>query len=596
MRNYDEYQNYNGPNRQHLIAAVIAVILSVAMHTALIMTLPGLKLSASLAANKDHQDLPIKKMRLTDVIMPDSNDVEKEWSGDVGPGDLSKLLDLEQSAEELVLSPDKTTTEPPLIIQENIAGEESPVLEPDAVDTREHWEARQDIVAIDSQMSVAEIDRLARYDIPIIERVIDAPDILDPVDRDAPSLDIEHHSTKIGVATPVIAAIDNKAGVRGNELSERTTALDVGTAPVEKSKEIFSEKPEEISEFKPIEDFLKASITTYASIKDFRYGYFRIDISRSGEQLLPILPKDILLVQDCSASISEQRLYFCRAALEKCLAYVGPEDRFNIVSFKDTTEYCFDKWQKQTPASRTAAMTFIKGMQAGGNTDLYASMRQLIKGEGDQGRPVIAIMVSDGMPTTGVTDSTKIIGEVTKVNNGRVSIFAMGTTAKANSYLLDLISYCNRGDSRVVRTGRWGIPDEMSELVNSVNRPVLSDIKFHFGNNDEIEVYPALTSNLYLDKTLVLYGRYPRGTENVLFQVFGDAVSERCDMIFELPLDRAVSSKEKTIRTSWAQQKLYTLLGEYARNKNDMTVAEIKRTARSYRLPVPCRGKFSSVL
>ncbi len=109
MRNYDEYQNYNGPNRQHLIAAVIAVILSVAMHTALIMTLPGLKLSASLAANKDHQDLPIKKMRLTDVIMPDSNDVEKEWSGDVGPGDLSKLLDLEQSAEELVLSPDKTT-------------------------------------------------------------------------------------------------------------------------------------------------------------------------------------------------------------------------------------------------------------------------------------------------------------------------------------------------------------------------------------------------------------------------------------------------------------------------------------------------------
>ena len=592
MKSSGSYQNYNnGFNRQHLIAAIIAAVLSVGLHIALIMALPGLKLSASLAASKKQHELTDKKMRLTDVIMPDSSD-EQAWSEAVGPGNLSKRLNIEQSAEELVLTPDKATTEPPLIIEENLAGEESPVLEPDAVEAREHWEARQDIIAIDSKSAVDEIDMLARQDIPVIERVINAPDILDPVDRDAPSLDIKHTSTGAEVAAPVIAAISNKAGERGNELSERSTVLDVGEEPVEKSEELFSEKPEEISEFKPIEDFLKVSITTYTTIKDFRYGYFRIDISRSGKQLLPVLPKDIILVQDCSASMSEQRLYFCREALEKCLAYVGPEDRFNVVSFKDTTDYCFNDCQKYSPATRTAANNFIKNMKAGGNTDLYASMRQLIKGKSDQGRPVIAIMVSDGMPTTGVTDSSRIIGEVTKINNGRVSIFSMGTTAKANSYLLDLISYCNRGDSRLVRSGRWGIPDELSELVKSVNRPVLSDIKFHFSNNDEIEVYPALTSNLYLDKTLVLYGRYPRGTENVLFQVFGDAVSERCDMIFELPLDRTASSKEKTIRKSWAQQKLYTLLGEYAREKNDITIAEIKRTARSYRLPVPFRGKF----
>ena len=591
MRNSGPYQNYNnGFNRQHLIAAIIAAVLSVGLHLALIIALPGLKFSASLTAQQQ-QDPTAKKMRLTDVVMPKNRD-EKVWSEAVGPGDLSKRLNIEQSAEELVLTPDKTTTEPPLIIQENIAGEESPVLEPDAVATREHWESRQDIIAIDSKSATDEIDILARHNIPVIERVINAPDILDPVDRDAPSLDIKHTSVGIGVAAPIVANISNKAGERGNELSERSTALDVGKAPVEKSEELFSEPPEKISEFKPIEDFLKASITTYTTIKDFRYGYFRIDISRSGKQLLPILPKDILLVQDCSASMSEQRLYFCREALEKCLAYIGTNDRFNVVSFKDTTDYCFDDWQKYSPATRIAAKNFIKSMQSGGNTDLYASMRQLIKGESDQGRPVIAIMVSDGRPTTGITDSTRIIGEVTKLNDGRVSIFSMGTTAKANSYLLDLLSYCNRGDSRLVRSGRWGIPDELSEFVNSVNRPVLSDIKFHFSNNDEIEVYPALTSNLYLDKTLVLYGRYPRGTENILFQVFGDAVSERCDMIFELPLDRTASSKEKTIRTSWAQQKLYTLLGEYAREKNDITIAEIKRTARSYRLPVPFRGKF----
>lgn len=593
MKNTGSYQHYNnGFNRQHIIAAVIAAVLSVALHTAIILTLPGIEFSSYLTSSEKTEDLFNKKICLTDVVIKDSNEEQKMWSENAGSGDISKMLNIEQSAEELVLAPDKTTTEPPLIIKENIAGEETPVLEPDAVDMREYWEARQDIIAIDSAKAITEIDTLTRQTIPVIERVVDAPDILASVDRNAPVRDMKYSSTASEVVAPEIARISAKAGVRGNELSERNTALNVGQAPVEKSKEIFSEKPEEISEFKPIEDFLKASITTYTTMKDFRYGYFRIEIKRSGKELLPTLPKDILFIQDCSASMSEQRLYFCRKALEKCLEYIDSDDRFNIVSFRGTTEYCFDEWQKYSPATVITAKKFIGSMKAGGNTDLYSSMLHLLKAESTQGRTVIAVMVSDGMPTKGVTDSTRIIGEVTKLNDGRASVFSMGTTAKANSYLLNMLSYCNRGDSRLVRTGRWGIPDELIELVNSVNRPVLSDIKFHFSDSDKIEVYPALTSNLYLDKNLVLYGRYPRGTENVLFQVFGDAVSERCDMIFELPLDRTSYSKEKTIRTNWAQQKLYTLLGQYARNNNTETISEMRHTARSYHLPIPFKGKY----
>ncbi len=63
-------------------------------------------------------------------------------------------------------------------------------------------------------------------------------------------------------------------------------------------------------------------------------------------------------------------------------------------------------------------------------------------------------MVSDGVSTIGMTDSTEIIGRFTKQNDGAMSVFSMGTTQKANAYLLDLISTCNRGDSRLVQTGR----------------------------------------------------------------------------------------------------------------------------------------------
>jgi hypothetical protein len=106
-----------------------------------------------------------------------------------------------------------------------------------------------------------------------------------------------------------------------------------------------------------------------------------------------------------------------------------------------------------------------------------------------------------------------------------------------------------------------------------------------------LEVYPVQTSNLYLDRSLVLFGRYRRGEKNVIFQAVGQAGEVNCDMVFNLSIEGAPSGG-KDIRTDWAVQKIYHLIGQYARQADPAVMQAIQDTAKTYRIDVPYRGKF----
>ena len=63
-------------------------------------------------------------------------------------------------------------------------------------------------------------------------------------------------------------------------------------------------------------------------------------------------------------------------------------------------------------------------------------------------------------------------------------------------------------------------------------------------------------------------------------------------MIFDMPIGSAEKSKDKDIRSEWARQKVYHLVGEYARSADPSLLKEINSTARSYNVPIPHQGKF----
>jgi hypothetical protein len=252
---------------------------------------------------------------------------------------------------------------------------------------------------------------------------------------------------------------------------------------------------------------------------------------------------------------------------------------------------CFPQWASNTAENVEAAKRYIGEIKSSGNTDIYSSLKDLMAVNPLPGRPVIALLMSDGYPTMGLVKSADIIGEFSKLNNGQISVFSMGTAQTANSYLLDQVSYCNRGDSFIVTSGRYDIPGYAQNLARGVSRPVLSDVKFFFSGGPDLAVYPVQTSNLYLDRALVLFGRYRKSMTRVIFQAVGKAGEADCDMVFELPLEGAKAGG-KDIRTDWARQKVFHLIGQYARRADAGVMQEIRSTAKTYRIDVPYRGKF----
>jgi len=363
-------------------------------------------------------------------------------------------------------------------------------------------------------------------------------------------------------------------------------------ASVKDDRERFEETPEDITDIEPVDRVLRARVDIFTDRRDRDYAYFRLVIERVGEEVLPTLPKDMLLVQDSSASMAEQRLYFSREAMRRALAAIGPADRFNVAAFADRTAFCFPDWVTKTPETLAQAEAFINAMVSAGNTDLYASMQDLLKVERQPGRPVVAFVLTDGLVNKGLMDSTEIIGAFTRQNLGQVSIFTMGVSAQANRYLIDLLSYCNGGTSEVIESGRWDIPVAVEAVMKGIQRPVLSDLTLRFGADSSVQVYPRHLGNLYLDRPLVLYGRYPRAEPKLVFQALGQAGQTRCDMIFDLPLNAAaagITSGDAAIRESWAQQKIYHLLGEYARSRDNEILRDLRQTGRDYGVTVPYR-------
>ncbi len=567
--------------REHVLAACLAAAVSVVLHIGIGYV--AMQVNLQLVSRGGHEKPPRKyeavqlgSVEVAPQVQEQVLTALRDMGGDAVPA--------AEAIDEVGVAPEVVITEPPAIE----ASETVTIAEPTPPPEREDWIApRQAIMEIENTAVGDVLHGLERRLIPKIDRVENATDIVVPGSQTRVAT-AGGTTQGVPVATPGIGNVGEKV-VGGMDSSKVVVpeAVEEALAPGG-PQELFEERAEDVTDVEPIERVLTARVEVYTSLRDLKYGYFKLEVERAGRELLPVRPKDIILVQDSSASMSEQRLYFCREGLRRSLAHIGPADRFNIAKFADRTETCFDGWVTKTPETLEKAEAYINAMKAEGYTDLFASMQDLLKLETQPGRPVVAFVITDGLANKGLTDNTAIIGEFSRRNAGRISVFTMGTFPQANRYLIDLLSYCNKGYVNVISKGRWDIPDAAEAVMKGISRPVLADLRLQFGANSSFEVYPQQVSNLYLDRPLVLYGRYRRGESKLLFQAVGQAGETPCDLIFELPLEgETIQIGDKAIRQQWAKQKIYHLIGEYARMRDQAALLELRRTARTYHEDIP---------
>lgn len=572
----------------------LAVLASILFHLALFMVIPGIsiyRINPDLLARKavalkleevKRVDLPAEAPR------PPKFRPETTGAAAVAGGIGAEMTTVRRPTDE-------AEVEPRVVGAGVLIGEQRTLAEPAPVD-RPLWEPRQEILSIDRQLARNDLvfPKPRRY-IAAIPRSVSGVDIAAPASRE----DLERGTLGTGAYYSVE---DPSRFAWGRNVAAGPGGGGGGTAPrevpppaatlQEEPRKLADEASKRVTILKALEKYLKAEVYVTRTPSDPLYDYCRIEIKRRTPDLLPVLAKDVLLVQDGSASITEQKLHFCREGMLKALELLGPGDRFNVVEFRDSVSRCFETWAPVQEGTLRQAREFIERMESVGNTDIFDSLKELLKDPRQPGRPVVLMVVSDGVATMGLTDHSLIIEAFSQANHGAVSVFTVGTYPGVNAYLLDLLSTRNRGDTFVVRTGRWDIPQVIETRVREVSRPVLSDVRFRFAGQTYCEAYPILTANLYLDRPLVLYGRYPREAKKLVFQATGRADDIQCDMVFDIDPAQAFKGTPD-IRTQWAWQRAYFLIGEHNRTKQPGVLTELKALGKTFGIRIPYRNELA---
>ncbi|HOW64954.1 MAG TPA: VIT domain-containing protein [Candidatus Paceibacterota bacterium] len=303
-----------------------------------------------------------------------------------------------------------------------------------------------------------------------------------------------------------------------------------------------------------------------------------------------IVPKDVVFVLDTSGSMAGKKLDQAKKALHYCVENLNEGDRFEILRFSTETEPLFDRFVDTSKPNRNKAAAFIEGLKPTGGTAINdALLKALALASPDASDPQrvrVVIFLTDGKPTIGVTEETRIVDNVKQANPGRTRVFCFGIGLDVNAHLLDKITEETRAVSQYV------LPEEdievkVSNFFAKIKEPVLANPALQFTGDVRVrQMYPSPLPDLFRGDQLVLVGRYQgQGDSVVLLEGMVNGARRKFSYEVSFPRDAA---DHEFIPRLWATRRVGYLLDEIRlHGENSELKDEVTELARKYGIVTP---------
>jgi len=294
--------------------------------------------------------------------------------------------------------------------------------------------------------------------------------------------------------------------------------------------------------------------------------YFKLVVKvRDATVNFPVIPKEIIFLVDASGSIGMQRLTQVEKGIVYSLKHLNPDDRFNILVFKDKNIPFSPASVGPTPDNIKNAVDFLQGQRSWSTTDVYDALRTSI----DLKNPFVPsyrVLASDGIPTTGMVDDRHVINEISKINDNKVSIFTFGGGVSVDPYMLDFIAFKNRGWSTVVDR-EYFMGREFAKFYDEIKDPLLLNVRYYVSGLNDREIFPQTMPDFFKGSSFVVYGKYT-DEDKFVMQVRGDMVGDKKEFIVSAGLQDALVG-DKKIAHDWAFHKIYYLISQLKYNENN---------------------------
>lgn len=298
-----------------------------------------------------------------------------------------------------------------------------------------------------------------------------------------------------------------------------------------------------------------------------------------------VVAKDVILVIDTSGSMAGAKIVQAKAALKFTLNRLNPADRFNIISFgSDVNRYA----SGLRPAADAAdAFAFVDRLQAEGGTNIDGALREALSLI-DPARLTTVMFLTDGQPTVGERNASRILENVRTAAPANARIFVFGVGDDVNTELLDGLAVQNHGDVSYVRPEE-DVEISVSTLYSRISSPQLTNVRVDMGDARTFDVYPRPMPDLFGGQTLFVTGRYRDGGP-LTVRLSGQTRDGEQTFTFT---DMQLTEEDRRatyLPRLWASRKVGTLLrdirlGTPAQNKE--LIDEVVRLGTRYGIVTP---------
>ncbi|XP_009706012.1 PREDICTED: inter-alpha-trypsin inhibitor heavy chain H3 [Cariama cristata] len=340
-------------------------------------------------------------------------------------------------------------------------------------------------------------------------------------------------------------------------------------------KKTFSEKKGRIS-FKPSLDQQRTCANCSQSVLDGDFTV-RYDVKRTtpdnlqivsgyfvhffAPTNLPKLPKNVIFVIDISGSMSGREIEQTRQALLKILDDIEEDDFFNFILFGSEVHTWKETLIKATPENLDEARKFVRGIDTEGLTNLYGGIMRgidMLNAAHEENlvpkrSASIIIMLTDGQPNVGISNTQDIQAHVKKAIEGKYPLYNLGFGYGVDYNFLEKMALENKGLARRI------YPDsdaalQLQGFYDEVSNPMLTDVELNYPENEVLDLTKNSFKHFYDGSEIVVAGRFIDNNQNSLtVDVRGEGANDAL----------SYSTQQDAEQTAKAFQEQEYIFGEY---------------------------------
>lgn len=183
-------------------------------------------------------------------------------------------------------------------------------------------------------------------------------------------------------------------------------------------------------------------------------------------------PRESIFVIDTSGSMGGQSIEQAKASLFRALAYLKPDDTFNMIRFSGDRSRFKRAPVAATPANIKSAQRWVSNLKAGGGTVMSPALTDAFNASGsDKKRLRQVVFITDGA----IGNEQQLFAQI-QDELGESRLFPVGIGSAPNSFFMSRAAKFGRGT--FVQIGDTSeVNKRMNSLFKSIDSPVLTDLK-----------------------------------------------------------------------------------------------------------------------